>query len=69
MQPLLQLCRKLKHLVIPIYLDCLPRGIENDLTMAARGGMGANLLEELRTDLAVEVVGEFAQEIGAGHTV
>src|SRR6202048_4453693 len=34
--------------------------------MAGRG-VGADLFEELRADLAVEVIGKLAEKVGAGH--
>jgi len=69
MEPLLELGGQLVELVVAVDLNGLAGGIENDLAVFAGVGVGADLLEQFGADVAVEVIGEFAEEIGAGHAV
>jgi len=69
MKPLLELGGKFVELVVAVDLNGLAGGIENDLAVFAGVGVGADLLEQIGADVAVEVIGKFAEEIGAGHAV
>jgi hypothetical protein len=57
-QALAELSRNLVDLVVFVDRDGLAGGVEDDLTMAAGSGVGADLFEELGADVAVEIVGE-----------
>jgi len=69
MKPLLELGGQFVELVVAVDLNGLAGGIENDLAVFAGVGVGADLLEQIGADVAVEVIGKFAEEIGAGHAV
>jgi len=69
MEALLKVGRELIKFVVAIHLDRLPGGVKDDLTVAARGGVGPDLFQQVGADLPVEVVGKLAEEIGAGHAV
>jgi hypothetical protein len=66
-EALAKLCGDLVDLVVFVDRDGFTSCVENDLAMAAGGGMGADFFEEFGADVAVEVVGELREEIGAGH--
>jgi len=68
-KPLLEVGGQFIEFIIAIDFDRLPRGIEDDLAVAAGGGVGADLFEQIGADLPVKVVGKLAEEIGAGHEV
>jgi hypothetical protein len=55
-ESLAELGGDLVDLVVFVDRDGLASGVEDDLAMAARGGVGADFFEELGADVAVEVV-------------
>jgi hypothetical protein len=67
-EALAELGGDLVDLVIFVDRDGLAGGVEHDLAVAAGGGVGADLFEELGADVAVKIVSELREEIGAGHT-
>jgi len=67
MKPFAKLVGYLVNLIIAINFNGLARRVEDHLAVAARGCMGANLFEEVRADLTVEVIGKLAKKVGAGH--
>lgn len=66
-QALAQLGGEFVNFVFAVDLDGLAGGVQNNLAVVALADMGLHFSEELGVDLAVEVVGEFGEEIGAGH--
>jgi hypothetical protein len=68
-QALTELGRDLVDLMILVDRDGLAGGVEYDLAVAAGGGVGADLFEELRADVAVKIISKLREEIGAGHAV
>jgi len=68
-KPVLKIGGQFVEFIIAIDFDRLPRGIEDDLAVAAGGSVGANLFEQIGADLPIKVVGKLAEEIGAGHAV
>ena len=63
----LQFNWKLVDVMLAIDGDGLAGCVENDLAVAALADMGLDLRKQLRVDLAIEVVGQLGEEIGAGH--
>jgi hypothetical protein len=66
-QALAKLGGDLVDLVVFVDRDGLAGGVEYDLAVAAGGGMSTDLFEEFRADLAVKIISELREEIGAGH--
>jgi hypothetical protein len=56
-QPLTKLVGDLVNLITSIYFNSLAGSIKDHLAVAAPGGMGANLFEQLRADVTVEIIG------------
>jgi hypothetical protein len=68
-EALAELGGDLVDLMVFVDRDGLAGGVEYDLAVAAGGGVGADLFEELRADVAVKIISKLREEIGAGHTV
>jgi hypothetical protein len=68
-QALSKIVREFVDLVFAVDSDGLARSVEYNLAMVALADVGLNLGEEIGIDLAVEVVGELREEIGAGHAL
>ena len=66
-EALAELGGKLVDLVFAVDGDSLASGVEHDLAVMALADVGLDFGEERGVDLAVEVVGELGEKIGAGH--
>jgi hypothetical protein len=66
-EPLTQFGREFVYLMFSVNGNGLAGRIENNLAVVALAHVLLNLSEEIGVDLTVEVVGELAKEVGAGH--
>jgi hypothetical protein len=69
MQALTQARLELIYLVITIDINSLTGTVDDDLAVVALAEMLFDLGEEFFVDLAVEVVGQLAEKVGAVHVV
>ena len=67
MQALAKIGGELVDLVFAVDGDGLAGGIEDNFAVVALADVRLDLSEELGVDLAVEVIGELGEKIGAGH--
>jgi len=68
-QALAEFGGELVDLVLAVDGDGLAGGVEDDLAVVALADVGLDFGEEFGFYLAVEVVGELSEEVGAGHGV
>jgi hypothetical protein len=64
---LAHLGRDFVDLVVPVDLDCLASGVDEDFAMVTLSQVGADFFEQLRIDFVVEVVGHAREEVCTGH--